>query len=77
MAKITGSHPAVAALASALGLDPRNTKSIDLHLAVGDVATARVGIYITDDQLELLAVVVREYNLVLEEVPEYEEALSA
>jgi hypothetical protein len=37
-------------LAAALGFDGRMVKSIDLHVAVGDVVTAKVDVIVTESQ---------------------------
>lgn len=48
----------------ALGLDPRKTRSLHLHIDVDDVITADVRQYVTDkDMKRILAVVDKKYIL--------------
>jgi hypothetical protein len=67
MAKMMGSHPAVADLARALGYADNMPRSIELHMRVDDVVTATVEHFVTDEQLQALTAVVRKYRLVLAE----------
>ena len=50
MARVAGAPDLGSQLAAALGFDGRMVKSIDLHVAVDDVVTAKVEVIVTESQ---------------------------
>ena len=61
MALVTGKHPLCLELCTALGL--KEVKSLDLHMAVGDIVTAKAEFYVIDKQLEKIVHILKDYYL--------------
>jgi hypothetical protein len=50
MPRVAGAPDLGSQLADALGFDGKMVKSIDLHVAVGDIVTAKVEVIVTESQ---------------------------
>lgn len=61
---VFGPNKAGQEICEVLKLDPAMTHSIDIHLAIGDVATMKVGTYLSERDAALIKPVFTEYKLV-------------
>ena len=60
---VTGSHQVCKEICDALGFEPNTVRSLDIHLAAGDVATVTAGMYVKDASAYGLRNTIKEYNL--------------
>jgi len=51
-------------LCEALGLDPSNTKTIDIQLRPGDAVMAQVNLYVQEDQFEEICLILDKCEFV-------------
>lgn len=56
-------HEVGAAICAALGLEPSDTKSIDIHMEAGDLVTATIVHMVSKGEANELALVMKQYVL--------------
>jgi hypothetical protein len=61
---VTGHGPLACAVVEALGLDPRKTRRISLHLPCDGLATVEAEMFADEEQGGNVVHVLREFNLV-------------
>lgn len=63
MTTVSGQHELGFRIARALGLDPHKTRNIDLHIHCDDIIWATVEMYVHKEELELIELELKEFEL--------------
>ncbi len=63
MALMQSGHKSQIEICKALGLNPGMTKDFSIHFPAKGIATVKAEIYLSDDQADMIAPIVKEFEL--------------